>query len=79
MALKISKQRPRALERERRQWMDGLLETRLDLENARVRFNHATQPELIEQCVYEINALMARQAYFWRVIREKYPEGCDGL
>ena len=67
-----TRRRMRLEEREKRQWIRDLQETKLDLENARDRFNHATQPELIEQCVYEINALMARQAYFWRIIRENY-------
>ena len=49
------------------------------LRDANARFNQASQPELIEQCVFEINALMARQAYFWRIIRENYPEGGDCL
>lgn len=57
---------------ERQQQIELLRQTQVDLEAARVRFNMATQPELIEQCVYEINALQARYAYFLRVIRETY-------
>ena len=50
-----------------------LRQTKQDLDAARTRFDMATQPELIEQCVYEINALQARYAYFLRVVRETYP------
>ncbi len=76
MALKILKRSSE--DEESKQWFDGLRETGLSLADARERFNHVTQPELIEECVFEINALMARQAYFWRVIRENYPEGPEG-
>ncbi|MCL2002893.1 MAG: DUF2508 family protein [Oscillospiraceae bacterium] len=48
-----------------------LLETQQRLSEANARFNMVTQPELIEQCVYEINALKARRAYYIRVLREE--------
>ena len=64
---------------ERETLLRELSETQQRLGEANARFNMATQPELIEQCVYEINALMARQSYFWRVIRENYPEGGERL
>ena len=79
MELKAPRRRLSAVRSERTQWFKELREAGLDLANARERFNQATQPELIEQCVFEINALMARQAYFWRVIRENYPEGGERL
>ena len=52
-----------------------LEDTRFELDNARARFNMATEPELIEQCVYEMNALQSRYAYFLRLIREEDDEG----
>lgn len=55
---------------EREELIELLRQAQQDLDDARVRFDEATQPELIEQCVFEINALLARQAYFWRMIRE---------
>ncbi|MCL2083165.1 MAG: DUF2508 domain-containing protein [Oscillospiraceae bacterium] len=79
MELKISGCYPTNARREQEQWLDALKEADIDLANARERFNQATQPELIEQCVFEINALMARQAYFWRMIRENYSEGGECL
>ena len=50
--------------------LEELYQTQQQLGEANARFNMATQPELIEQCVYEINALKARHAYYFRVLRE---------
>ena len=55
---------------EREELLDELLDTQRRLTEANNRFNLVTQPELIEQCVYEINALKARHAYYIRVLRE---------
>lgn len=55
---------------EREELMEELRETQMRLNEANARFDMVTQPELIEQCVYEINALKARHAYFIRVLRE---------
>lgn len=52
-----------------------LNQVRLDLEDARTRFNQATERELIEQTVFELNALQARYTYFLRLMREH--EGVD--
>lgn len=41
-----------------------------DIDDARLRFNQATEKELVDQCVYEINALQSRYTYFLRLIRE---------
>jgi hypothetical protein len=56
---------------ERKLLISELEETQRRLAGANARFNMATQPELIEQCVYEINALKARHAYYIRVLREE--------
>ena len=56
---------------ERETLLEELLDTQERLGEANARFNMATQPELIEQCVYEINALKARHAYYIRVLREE--------
>jgi hypothetical protein len=56
---------------EREMLLEELLETQQRLGEANARFNMVTQPELIEQCVYEINALKARHAYYIRVLREE--------
>ena len=51
----------------------GLLEELQDviseLNNAYINFNSALEPELIEACIYEINALQARYAYLLRSAR----------
>ena len=48
-----------------------LQEVRRELEFARQRFNHATEPELVDAMVYEMNALQARYDYLWRMLRER--------
>ncbi len=55
---------------EKEELLEELYETQRQLRNANARFNEVSQPELIEQCVYEINALKARHAYYMRVLRE---------
>jgi hypothetical protein len=52
------------------EWVSELNDVRRDIANARARFNMATEGELIDQCVYELNALQSRQTYFMRLIRE---------
>lgn len=34
------------------------------------RFDQASEPELVEACIYEIQAIHARYSYFYRAIRE---------
>jgi len=55
---------------EREILISELIETQQRLAAANARFNMITPPELIEECVYEINALKARHAYYIRVLRE---------
>ena len=56
---------------EREILISELQATQRSLSEANARFNMATQPELIEQCVYEVNALKARHAYYIRMLREE--------
>ncbi len=49
---------------------DELGSTRNALECAYSRFDESTEPELIEACVYEINAAQARYNYLIRLIKE---------
>jgi hypothetical protein len=49
---------------------DELGSTRSNLECAYARFNASTEPELIEACVFEINAAQARYNYLLRLIKE---------
>ena len=59
----------------RNELLEGLYQTQDMLSDANTRFNTATQPELIEQCVYEINALRARHTFFMRALREEDSSG----
>ena len=70
MATLFGKQMETAQEKERREALEGLRETADGLALARDKFNNAAEPELVEACVYEINALQARYAYFLRLARE---------
>ena len=38
------------------------------------QFNQATDPELVESCVYQIRAVKARCNYLIRAIKERSPE-----
>ena len=38
------------------------------------QFNQAVDPELVESCVYQINAAKARCNYLIRAIKERSPE-----
>ena len=58
-------------QQEKREILEALQTIRQDLRCARNQFNNANDPELVEACVYEINALQARYAYFLRLAREK--------
>ncbi|MBO4915155.1 MAG: DUF2508 family protein [Oscillospiraceae bacterium] len=45
-------------------------ELRAALDEAYMRFDNATEPELVEACVYEINAAQSRYNYQLRLIKE---------
>ena len=47
-----------------------LSDLRAALDDAYMRFNIATEPELVEACVYEINAAQSRYNYQLRLIKE---------
>jgi hypothetical protein len=55
---------------QRDELIEELHRVQADIDDARMRFNQATEKELVDQCVYEINALQARYTYFLRQIRE---------
>lgn len=58
------------VEEERRQLLAGMADTRRLLNQAYTAFNSHSDPDLVESCVYEINALQARYAYLARRLRE---------
>ena len=47
-----------------------LSDMRATLFDAYVRFNSTTEPELVDACVYEINAAQSRYDYLLRRIKE---------
>lgn len=56
-------------ESEREQLMEGLRQTRGLLNCAYSQFNMYSDPDLVEACVYEINALRSRYAYYVRQVK----------
>ena len=58
------------IEEERRQLMEGMKQTRDQLNYAYAQFNIYSDPDLIDACVYEINALQSRYSYFVRQVKQ---------
>ena len=56
-----------------------LNDTHFALTQAYARFDRTTEPELVEACVYEINAVQARYNYLLRVIKERSGRAAAGL
>ena len=56
--------------RELQQLRQQLSQTREDLACAYGKFNLASAPELVESCIYEINALQIRSDYLRRSIKQ---------
>ena len=44
---------------------------RASLSDAYGRFNSAVEPELVDACVYEINAIQARYGYLLRLAKQR--------
>ncbi len=59
---------------EHRELVEALRETREQLHYARIYFDNVAAPELVDESVYEINALQARHSYLLRRIKEKESE-----
>lgn len=51
---------------ERLQLMEGMTQTRIELNQAYAQFNAHSDPDLVESCVFTINALRSRYSYFIR-------------
>ena len=51
-----------------------LSDTRFALSQAYARFNDTVDPELIDACVFEINAAQSRYNYLLRTIKERVGE-----
>ncbi len=61
---------PGQREEERRQLMEGMRETRSQLNYAYAQFNAHSDPDLVDACVYEINALQSRYSYYVRQVKQ---------
>lgn len=53
---------------ELKQELDGI---NRQLKEAYERFNYACEPELVEACIFEINALKAKYDYLLRCVKER--------
>ena len=59
-----------AREEERRQLVAEMRATRAQLNHAYAQFNLYSDPDLVDACVYEINALQSRYSYFVRQVKQ---------
>ena len=48
-----------------------LNDVRVSMLEAYMRFNETTEPELVDACIYEINAVQSRYGYLLRLIKEQ--------
>ena len=70
-AVRFGRRRAQAArEEERRQLMEGMRETRTQLNHAYAQFNVYSDPDLVDACVYEINALQRRYSYYVRQVKQ---------
>lgn len=58
-----------AQEAQRRQLLEGMAQTRQELSLAYAQFNQHSDPDLVDSCVYTINALRSRYSYFVRQVK----------
>lgn len=68
---KIHRFRPAARDDGMQELLRELSELRGALAAAYMRFDTATEPELVDACVYEINAAQSRYNYQLRLIKER--------
>lgn len=54
---------------ERRCLMEGVAQIRVQLNQAYAQFNLHSDPDLVDACVYEINALRSRYSYLVRQVK----------
>ncbi len=60
-----------ALDERMQDMFNELGDLRVALDDAYSRFNTTVEPELIEACIYEINAVPSRFNYQLRLIKER--------
>ena len=67
------------VEEERRTLLESMADTRRALNQAYGSFNSHVDPDLVESCVYEINALQSRYAYLARQMKELEHRAAQGV
>lgn len=70
---------PTPEEEERRQLMGEMANTRLLLNQAYADFNVHSDPDLVDSCVFTINALRSRYSYLVRQFKRLESRGEDGV
>lgn len=60
---------PTADQEERLLLLEGMARTRVELNQAYAQFNAHSDPDLVESCVFTINALRSRYSYLIRRIK----------
>ena len=68
-AVRSRRKKAAQYEEERRQLVEGMKQTRDQLNFAYAQINTYTDPDLVA-CVYEINSLQSRYSYFVRQVKE---------
>ena len=69
-AVRFGRRKAASQDDERRQLMEGIRETRNQLNYAYAQFNTYSDPDLVDACVYEINALQSRYSYYVRQVKQ---------
>lgn len=67
------------VDEERRQLLDSMSHTRKALSAAYNSFNCHSDPDLVESCVHEINALQSRYTYLARCLKELEHRVAEGV
>lgn len=67
----LFQRRPTAEEVERQELLDAIKNTREQLNRARISFDNASAPELVDATIYEINSLQAHYSYLLRRAKEQ--------
>ena len=68
--LRFGRKKTLQQEEDRRQLMEGMKQTRDQLNHAYAQFNIYSDPDLVDACVYEINALQSRYSYYVRQVKQ---------
>lgn len=65
------------LAEERRQLLEVMARTRVEINQAYAGFNCQSDPDLVDSYVYEINSLQSRYSYLVRRVKELEEQGGD--